>query len=63
MNVNCFQVIEKEQKIISGFRILVVVCLINAQSVVMQTDIYRLCLFIQLKIEVIYFFKIFGILN
>lgn len=63
MNVNCFQVTEKEQKIISGFKILVVVCLINAQNVVMQTDIYRLCLFIQLKIEVIYFLKIFGILN
>lgn len=54
MNVNCFQVIEKEQKI-SGFKVLVVVCLINVQSVVMQTDIYRLCLFIQLEIEVIYF--------
>ena len=63
MNVNCFQVTEKEQKIISGFKILVVVCLINAQNVVMQTDIYRLRLFIQLKIEVIYFLKIFGILN
>lgn len=45
MNVNCFQVIEKKQKIISGFKVLVVVCLINVQSVVMQTDIYRLCLF------------------
>ena len=26
MNVNCFQVIEKEQKIISGFKVLDVTC-------------------------------------
>lgn len=45
MNVNCFQVIEK-QKIISGFKVLVVVCLINVQSVLLcRLDIYRLCLF------------------